>query len=304
MTEYRHPDIMFFRGDDGLRGVLWKRYSFTLPAEKTAVLGDYRTEEGAIITCLSEKTTQNKINRLIMEGMARLVSFNRRPTVFIDERIPLIGSNVFGIVDRGTNVIEVKPMTGCNQDCIYCSVDEGASSKKTHDFIVDHTHLAAVFGEVSAIKTHPVEAHIGGQCEPTLYPKLAELIYLLDKIPNVADIVIDTNGQLLTPHYADTLITAGLTRVNLSLNHLDSEAARRIAGGPYNLEVVLKHARELAGRVKLIISPTIIPGHNEDQLEGLIRFAQSLDCPVGIQNFLPYPKGRNPAQGISMDRFF
>ncbi|MFP3179020.1 MAG: radical SAM protein, partial [Thermocladium sp.] len=39
----------------------------------------------------------------------------------IDERYPLVGSLAFGIIDRGTNVIEVRPTSICSLSCIFCS---------------------------------------------------------------------------------------------------------------------------------------------------------------------------------------
>src|SRR3989344_9031974 len=36
--------------------------------------------------------------------------------------IPLIGNVAFGIVYRNSSIIEIKPVTSCNLDCIYCSI--------------------------------------------------------------------------------------------------------------------------------------------------------------------------------------
>ncbi|MFX1453638.1 MAG: hypothetical protein ACFFCM_22600, partial [Promethearchaeota archaeon] len=46
-----------------------------------------------------------------------------------ESRIPLIGSIYFGIIDRNTNLIQVRPLTGCLLNCPFCSVDEGRLSK-------------------------------------------------------------------------------------------------------------------------------------------------------------------------------
>jgi len=55
--------------------------------------------------------------------------------------IPLIGLNYFGIVDRNTSLIEVKPSTICNFNCIYCSIDAGLSSKKPVEFVIEKDFL-------------------------------------------------------------------------------------------------------------------------------------------------------------------
>ncbi|MFB6216441.1 MAG: radical SAM protein, partial [Candidatus Aenigmatarchaeota archaeon] len=47
-----------------------------------------------------------------------------RNLVYINQgsEIPLLGHIAFGLIDRGTNLIQVRPITGCNLKCIYCSV--------------------------------------------------------------------------------------------------------------------------------------------------------------------------------------
>ncbi|MCK4380959.1 MAG: radical SAM protein, partial [Candidatus Lokiarchaeota archaeon] len=58
----------------------------------------------------------------------------------VDEKskIPLYGVDFIGVIDRGTNVIEVKPITLCNLKCKYCFVSAGSYDT---DFIVDPNYL-------------------------------------------------------------------------------------------------------------------------------------------------------------------
>ena len=42
-----------------------------------------------------------------------------------DSDIPLVGSLYFGIIDRGTSLLQVRPSCGCNLNCPFCSVDAG-----------------------------------------------------------------------------------------------------------------------------------------------------------------------------------
>ncbi len=73
-----------------------------------------------------------------------LHSVTKRELVFITKEsvIPLLGHAAFGLIDRGTNLIQVRPITGCNLNCIFCSVDEGRKSKtRVTDYIVDPDYL-------------------------------------------------------------------------------------------------------------------------------------------------------------------
>lgn len=223
--------------------------------------------------------------------------------------IPLIGNIAFGIAYRGTNIVEVKPMTGCNIKCNYCSVNEDA---RLIDVVVEKDYLVDEFRKlVSQIDCDDVEVHIGPQGEPLLYGDLVELVRDLKAIPQVKRISMVTNGTLLTSQMMDALIRAGLTRVDLSINALSSEAAKKIAGvgDAYNIEKIRKVAQYLADKIELIITPTWIPGFNDDQMEGLVVFAKSLwndkfQPKVGIQNFLEYKYGRNPVKEASWERFY
>ncbi len=47
----------------------------------------------------------------------------------VGSEIPLIGTIMFGLIDRGTNLIQVRPTSLCNLNCPYCSVDSGEESK-------------------------------------------------------------------------------------------------------------------------------------------------------------------------------
>jgi len=65
----------------------------------------------------------------------------KKPLIYITNDlfgIPLIGSIYFGVIDRGTNLLQIRPITGCPLNCPFCSVDEGPISKtKLRDYIVD-----------------------------------------------------------------------------------------------------------------------------------------------------------------------
>ena len=94
-----------------------------------------------------------------------------------DSNIPLIGVHVFGIIDRGTNVLEIRPISGCPLNCVYCSVDEGEESRKRNTYEVDLDYLIQEFNKVVEFKgVDDIEVHIDGVGEPLLYSKIAELI--------------------------------------------------------------------------------------------------------------------------------
>jgi len=223
-----------------------------------------------------------------------------------DSGIPLIGSNAFGLVDRNTTIIEVKPITGCNLDCIFCSVSEGKSSKKTNDFIVDKDYLAEEFIELADFKKQKVEAHLNGHGEPLLYPEIKELIRTLSATKRVYAISMDTNGVLLDEKMVDGLIEAGITRINLSINALSPETAKKLSNTQhYDIEKLKKTAEYISKKsIELFISPVYVKGVNDEEMPKIIEFAKKLKAKVGIQNFLKYRFGRNPAKQAPWEKFY
>ena len=299
--------------DKALRIFFYDRYYFDVEADELSVLGDWSIVEGDLEVSCSERKAENKLLFLIERGLNNLTHLlYNKPAFFIssDSGVPCIGSNEFGVIDRGSNILEVKPVTGCNFNCVYCSVDEGRNNK-THDYFVELEYLVETVAWVAARKEHRVECNIGPQGEPLIYPKIVELIKELSAIEQVGVISINTNGSLLSEQLIDKLADAGLTRINLSLNAVEQEQADALAGTAYPLDRVLKMIKYCQEKddpkINVLLAPTYVPGYNDDQLEGLVQLSKSVksDFPaIGIQNFLKYPKGRNPVKQKSWDEFY
>lgn len=310
MIEFAYEDIKF-EDDAQLQRVnarFYKTFKFYLSYEELQSLGDFKVENNSLFIDLSEKK-RARFDFLLEKGFTRLIhTINQKNSVYIHRNsgIPLMGTNEFGLVDRGTNIIEVKPITGCNLNCVYCSVDEGIN-KKLYDYVVEPEYLAEEFAKLAKLKEHPVEANIGPQGEPLIYPKIVELVKLLSIIDNVEVISVNTNGILLNKVMIDNLCEAGLTRINLSLNSLTQETADKLAGKPYPLKHVRSMIEYAKDKISILLAPTIVPGYNDNEMEGLVNLSQSLESKyptIGFQNFLNYSRGRNPVKQRDFEEFF
>ncbi|HUY00746.1 MAG TPA: radical SAM protein [Candidatus Deferrimicrobium sp.] len=229
-------------------------------------------------------------------------------------KIPLIGSIYFGIIDRGTNLIQVRPLTGCLLNCPFCSVDEGRFSRtRITDYIIEDSYLVEETRKVIDYKDiSDIEIHIDGQSEPALYPKLPELIAAFTKDPRIAVISMQSNGVPLNQKYIEQLEQAGLTRINLSINSLDPKKSKYLAGIPdYNIEEIKQIAMNIAqSSINLLVSPLWIPGINDKDIEEIISFVLSLNIDskypnLGIQNYIKYKFGRKiqTVKMVNMKRF-
>jgi len=314
MAELAFKDLSFEEKDQKVRVNFLKIFYFDIDKSILNGLGNFKINENKIeFFDINDKRAQRRFNTLLSKGFIQLKNrLNNKNTIYVHKNsgIPLIGTNYFGLIDRGTNLIEIKPITSCNLGCNYCSVDEGPLSRRKADFVVEKDYLVEELKKLIDYKQEDyIDAHINAQGEPTLYADMVDLVADIAKIPQVKCISIDTNGTLLNKQLIDDLAAAGLTRINLSLNALDQEIADKMAGFPYNLKKVMALAEYIPKKMDLIIVPVWLPGYNDNELIKLAKFAQEIgagkNCPaIGIQNFLPYNFGRNPVKAVEMDVFY
>ncbi len=310
MAKLAFREISFLDKKDSIRGLFLGRYYFDIQKEDLEPIGVVQVKDGALVfQGVDDNYAWKRFDPILDKAFDNLFHINyNKPTVYIhkDSGIPLIGTNEFGIVDRGSNTIEIKPMTGCNFQCPFCSVDEGKNNK-THDYIVDWEYLVEVAKDVARIKKNPVEFHIGPQGEPLLYPQFVELVRGLKKIPRCKYVTVVTNGSLLTEQLIDQLHEAGLDKINLSLNALTQETADMMSGRKYPLEQVLRMIKYCEGKIMVILAPTVVPGMNDAELDSLVQLGTTIkhDLPsMGLQNYLNYKRGRNPVEQRTFDEFF
>ncbi len=226
--------------------------------------------------------------------------------------IPLRGHNAFGLIDRGTNVIQVRPISGCNMNCIFCAVDEGRGTKtRATDYIVEPEYLLEEFRKIAELKGAGIEAHIDGQGEPFLYPYMVELVKGVKSIPEVNVVSAQTNGMPLNEKLIQEL-EPYMSRINLSINAIDSELAAKMAGTTdYDLNHVMNVARIIAdSEIDLLIAPVWVPGWNDNEITRIIDFAMKVGAgrvypPLGLQKYLSHKNGRKVrAKRVSFPAFY
>ncbi len=299
-------NLAFSEKEDKIRVVFLKIYYFYLDKKKIGEIGDFNIGRDYIEFKSSKKdaNVENKFNYLLNEGFAHLkTTLNNKPAIYVHKHsgIPLIGSNEFGIIDRGTNTIEVKPLTTCNIDCIFCSVDH---TKRTSDIVVEADYLIEELKKVIRIKKNPVNIHIGSQGDPSLYGDLIRLVKEIRAIKQVNAISMVTNGIIINKKMAQDLIDSGMTHFHISLHSTNEKKADMLANAPYPVKKVMSLCRFIVKKARLLIVPVYLPGLNDEDIEDVIKFAKEINAELGIQNFLEYKFGKKPVKGISMDKFF
>lgn len=281
-------------------------FYFDFPKDELLRIGKFNLEDTMItFKDAPQMRVERRFSFILQRGFRELKNkLNGKKAIYInmDGQIPLIGNVSFGLIDRDTNVIEIKPITGCNLKCIYCSVDE---DRREVDFVVEMEYLIEEFKKLVEFKqSDNIEAHIASQGEPLLYEPLDELIREIAEMKQVKTISIDTNGIMLTKKRVNELVKAGLTRFNFSINALDEKLTKKIAGKNYNIENIKEICRHIVKKANLIITPVLIPNVNEGEMPKIIEFAKEINAEIGIQNCLNYKFGRNAVKQKSFDWFY
>ncbi|MFX0021368.1 MAG: radical SAM protein [Candidatus Hermodarchaeota archaeon] len=222
--------------------------------------------------------------------------------IYVDENseIPLFGVDFLGIIDRGTNVIEIKPLTLCNLKCKYCFVKAG---DYTTNFIINPDYLIEKIEDIVNIKgNYKIEIHFAPYGEILLYPNLFKLIKEIWKIKGIEIISLQSNGLLLNEDIIKKLEDAKITRINISLNSLNPEEVNYLCNtNNYDLNNLLKSiSRLLNGTIDVLLAPVWFPGENDRDIEDIIKYVKDLrkrgysetKIQIGIQKYLVYKTGR------------
>ncbi len=226
----------------------------------------------------------------------------RRKFIKISNNVPMIGSLAFGVIDRGTNIIELRPTTVCPLSCIFCSVNAGPKSRaRWAEYLVEKDLLIQAIKETVKYKDiDNIEVHIDGMGEPGVYPKLADLVQELKSINKVKTVSIQTRLFMFNEDKIRDLAEAGLDRVNLSVDALNEDLAKKLANTSwYNVSRVLRLAEYTVRNtsIDVIISPVWLPGINDIEIERIIEWSLRAGLgkkwpPILIQKYIPHKRGR------------
>lgn len=215
--------------------------------------------------------------------------------------LPLIGHIAFGIIDRGTNLIQVRPYSACHLSCIFCSVDAGPNTRsRVAEFIVDIDYMIEWIHYVIAHKrSRKIHVLIDGVGEPLLHPNIVDLVHGLREIERIGEIAVETHGAVLSESLIRRLRDAGLTRINISIDSLNPSRASMLANTSwYDVRRVAEmalYANSIG--LDIMITPVWIPGVNDGDMEEIVVWAsrniRNRSSPIlGIQKYVVHKRGR------------
>lgn len=178
---------------------------------------------------------------------------------------------------RPITYLRVSVTDKCNLRCIYC-MPEGGLPWLRRDEILSYEEIAQIVAAAASVGVRAIRL-TGG--EPLVRRDLSRLIATIASIPGIDDIALSTNGLLLEEQLPE-LVSAGLRRINLSLDTLREDRFETIARRR-GLDPVL---RAIDGAIKAGLTPVkincvVMRGKNDDELADFARLTR--DRPIFVR---------------------
>lgn len=143
----------------------------------------------------------------------------------------------------------IEPTRICNFKCFYCmhstrGEETGALAKT--GFKLEHMDIeffAKLVKEIMEFPTIPKRVCFSGLGEPLTNKQLPDMIRMLRKAGFEGRIDVISNGSLLTPEMSDALVSAGISRIQISIQGLSTEKYKEICGVSMDIEKLKSNIR-------------------------------------------------------------
>ncbi|TGM05336.1 GTP 3',8-cyclase MoaA [Leptospira jelokensis] len=186
---------------------------------------------------------------------------------------------------RKFEVLRISILSHCNFACVYCAPKEkeNPSSRHTHTHSLGPNQLDK---NLNLLKAHIKikEVHLTGG-EPTLHKNLIELIQIVRK-HNIQEIALTSNGHFQSELLKE-MVSAGLTRINFSLDSMSQSVFERLSDRKIPVSHVLnqiKTAKQLGLKVK--INTTVLRGLNDQEVLKLLSWCGEEGIPIRFLEFM------------------
>jgi GTP 3',8-cyclase len=192
---------------------------------------------------------------------------------------------------RAITDLRVSVTDRCNFRCRYCMPAEGMDWLKREE-ILSFEEIERVVRVLARMGVTDLRL-TGG--EPLARRQFPDLVARLARIDGIRDLALTTNGYLLD-RYADELVEAGITRVNVSIDSLARDrfhevtrrdALPRVLSG---LEAIARHERRL-GPIK--VNAVAMRDFTEDEVVRFCELARSSSYQVRFIEFMPLDADRD-----------
>jgi radical SAM protein with 4Fe4S-binding SPASM domain len=169
-------------------------------------------------------------------------------------------------------VVQIFPVYACNFKCNYCifSVDQAKRGFISDKIVMDFDLYKKCIDDILLFPNKVKVLRFVGIGEPLLHKKIANMVeYAVSKdVANIVEIL--TNASVLIPEMSDSLISAGLSRLVVSVQGTTKEKYRDVCGANIDFENFIENLRYFFNnknntQVYIKIVDSALDGKNDGQ---------------------------------------
>ncbi len=185
---------------------------------------------------------------------------------------------------RRIEYLRVSVTDKCNLRCVYCMPMEGLPWLKREE-LLSYEEITTIVRTMAGMGLRRVRI-TGG--EPLVRRDLADLVRMISAVPEIEDLSLSTNAVLLDDQ-AEDLRSAGIQRLNVSLDSLRPERVDAIARRPGSYPKIMAglDAAERAGFEPIKINVVLIRGQNDDEIEDFAAITRERPWHVRFIEMMP-----------------
>jgi len=190
--------------------------------------------------------------------------------------------------NRRLNYLRISITDRCNLRCAYCLPCEDIP-RLTHADILRYEEILRIVQVGARLGISKVRV-TGG--EPLVRKGVYAFLSELSRVPGIRDLSLTTNGVLLKENL-ENIRSAGITRINVSLDTLKPERYRDITGMDAFAQVWEGiRAAEALGFSPIKLNVVALSGVNDDELVDLARLSLRSPFHVRFIEFMPIGQSR------------
>jgi cyclic pyranopterin phosphate synthase len=184
---------------------------------------------------------------------------------------------------RPMNYLRISLTDRCNFRCLYCMPAIGMKFQPRDEMLTDDEliRLVGLFARIGFTKLRLT----GG--EPTVRPHLVDLVRRMKEFDGIKELSMTTNALLLG-RMAGDLKSAGLDRVNISIDTLDPVKFKMMTrGGRFDLVWQGIAAADAVGMAPIKLNTVVLKDQNDLQVAEMARLTLENDWQVRFLEIMP-----------------
>jgi cyclic pyranopterin phosphate synthase len=183
---------------------------------------------------------------------------------------------------RNIDYVRISVTDRCDFRCTYCMAEKMTFLPRQQIMSLEEIEqIALAFTELGVRRIRLT----GG--EPLVRRGILDSIAKIGRLPNLSELTLTTNGSQLA-RYGEQLYRAGVSRLNISLDSLNTERFRRITRIG-RLEQVLQgiDVANQQGFKQVKINTVVMAGINDDEVLNLLDFVRQRSMDISFIEEMP-----------------